>query len=139
MPKIRMVIAENHPAMLAHLCQMMSNDYEVVRTVENGLEACEAVLELQPDVVLLDVSMPVMDGLLATQRLRKAKCCAKIILLSAYDDPDFVAAAFSAGANCYVDKARLSADLDPAIQIALQGSHFISRSNGIAELANGKV
>lgn len=139
MPKIRLVIAENHPAMLARLCQLMSNDYEVVRTVESGFQACEAVLELQPDVVLLDITMPVMDGLQAAQRLRKARCQVKIILLSVYDDPDFVAAAFSSGADCYVAKARPGTDLDTAIRIALQGSHFISRSEAIAELTNGKV
>lgn len=139
MPKIRMVIAENHPAMLAQVCQLLGNDYDVVGTAENGLEACESVFKLQPDVVLLDITLPVMDGLQAAQRLRKGNCRAKIILLSVYDDSDFIAAAFSAGADCYVAKTRLSTDLDPAIRIALQGSHFISKSDGIAELANGKV
>ena len=138
MPKIRMVIAENHLAMLAQLCQMVNQEYEVVRTVENGLDAYEAVLELQPDVVLLDITMPVMDGLLAAQRLRRAGSHVKIVLLSVYDDPDFIAAAFSSGADCYVAKTRLSTDLHPAIRIALQGSHFISQSDGIAELSNGK-
>jgi DNA-binding NarL/FixJ family response regulator len=138
-PKIRVVVAENHPAMLAQLCQQLGDDYEVVRTAEDGLEACEAVLELQPDVVLLDITMPIMDGLHAAQRLRQAKCGVKIILLSVCDDPDFIAAAFSAGADCYVAKSRLSIDLDPAIRTALQGNHFFSRSNGIVELSNGKL
>ena len=138
MPKIRVVVAENHPAMLVQLCQQLGDDYEVVRTAKNGLEACEAVQELQPEAVLLDITMPVMDGLQAAQRLRQAKCRVKIILLSIYNDPDFIAAAFSAGADCYVAKSRLSLDLDPAIRTALQGNHFFSPSNGIVELSNGK-
>ena len=124
--------------MLARLCQMMSEDYEVVGTAENGLDSYKAVLALQPDVVLLDITMPAMDGLLVAQRLRDAKSCAKIILLSAYDDPDFIAAGFAAGADCYVTKARITTDLDAAIGIALQGNHFISQSTGIAELSNEK-
>lgn len=139
MPKIRVVVAENHPAMLAQLCQLLANDYEILGTAENGHDACEAVLDLQPEIVLLDITMPIMDGLQAAQRLRQAGCQVKIILLSVYDDPDFIAAAFSSGADCYVAKARLGTDLDTAIRIALQGSHFISQSDGIAELANGKV
>ena len=135
-PKLRMVIAENHLAMLAQLCQVMGDEYEIVRTADNGFEACDAVLDLQPDVVVMDISMPGLDGLLATQRLRREKCRAKIILLSDYDDPDFIAAAFSSGADCYVAKARLSMDLEPAIRIALQGSHFISKSDGITELSS---
>jgi len=138
-PKLRMVIAENHLAMLAQLCQLMGDNYEIVRTADNGFEACDAVLELQPDLVVMDITMPGLDGLLATQRLRKEKCRTKIILLSDYDDPDFIAAAFSSGADCYVAKSRLSMDLDPAIRVALQGSHFISKSDGIAELSSAKV
>ena len=137
MSKIRLVVAENHPAMLAQL-RRLGDDYEIVRTAADGLEAYEAVLELQPDVVLLDISMPIMDGLRTAQRLRQEKCSAKIILLSAYDDPDFIAAAFSAGADCYVAKSRLSIDLDPAIRTALQGSHYFSHSNGIVEFWDGK-
>lgn len=138
MPKIRMVIAENHPAMLAQLRQLMSEQYDIVRAAEDGIEAYEAVLEFQPDVVLLDITMPLMDGLLVTQRLRQDGSRVKIILLSVYDDPDFIAAAFSSGADCYVAKAHMSTDLHPAIRTALQGGHFISRSNAIAELSNGK-
>ena len=139
MPNIRVVVADNHPAMLAHICQQLSNNYEVVRTAQDGLEACKAVLELQPDIVLLDITMPIMDGLYAAQRLRQAKCRVRIILLSASDDPDFIAATFSAGADCYVAKSRLSTDLDPAIRAALQGSHYFSHSDGFVELPNRKL
>jgi len=136
-PKIRVVIAESHPALLSQLCQIVGSDYEVVFTAENGVEACKAVLELQPDVILLDISMPILDGLQTAHRLRQANSGIKIILLSEYDDQDFIAAAFLAGADCYVTKERVSTDLDLAIRTALQGSHFISKSLGIMELSNG--
>ena len=100
---------------------------DVVAAVEDGKQAVAAVLALDPDVLVMDISMPVLDGLQAARDLQKAKCRAKIVFLTIHEDHDYVDAAFSAGAVGYVTKARLSTDLVPAILEAMQGHTFVSK------------
>jgi len=125
--KIRVVLADDHQALLARVRRLLAEEYDVVGVVENGSQAVDAVLTLNPDVLVIDVSMPVLDGLQAARQLQKAKSRARIVFLTIHEDEDFVAAAFSAGALGYVTKARLSADLVPAILEAMQGHTFVSR------------
>ena len=138
--KVRVLLADDHAVTRYGLHALLeTHGYEIAGEASEGREAVRLALQYKPHIALMDITMPGLDGLLATQRLRKEKCRTKIILLSDYDDADFIAAAFSSGADCYVAKSRLSMDLDPAIRVALQGSHFISKSDGIAELSNAKV
>jgi len=125
--KIRVVLADDHQALLARVRRLLAEEYDVVGVVENGSQAVDAVLTLNPDVLVIDVSMPVLDGLQAARQLQKAKSRARIVFLTIHEDEDFVAAAFSAGALGYVTKARLSADLVPAILEAMQGRTFVSK------------
>ena len=81
---------------------------------------------LDPDALVIDISMPILNGLQAAKQLQTANCRTKIIFLGIYDGPDFPDAAFSAGASGYVSKARLSTDLIPAIHKAMLGQIFIS-------------
>ncbi len=125
--KIRVVLADDHQALVASIRRILGEEYEVVGVVENGSQAVDAVLTLNPDVLVIDISMPVLDGLQAARQLQKANCRTKIVFLTIHEDHDFVAAAFSAGAVGYVTKARLSTDLVPAILEAMQGHTFVSR------------
>ena len=125
--RIRVVLADDHQALIARVRRVLAEDYEVVGVVENGSQAVEAVLTLEPDVLVIDISMPVLDGLQAAKQLQKANCRARIIFLTIHEDRDFVAAALSAGALGYVTKVRLSTDLIPAILEAMQGNTFVSR------------
>ena len=124
--KIRVVLADDHQALLARVRRVLAEEYEVVGVVGNGSQAVEAVLTLDPDVLVIDISMPVLDGLQAARQLQKANCRTKIVFLTIREDHDFVAAALSAGALGYVTKARLSTDLVPAILGAMQGRTFVS-------------
>jgi DNA-binding NarL/FixJ family response regulator len=99
---------------------------EIVGSVENGKEAIEAVRELDPDVVILDISMPVLNGFQVASQLRNSDCRAKVIFLTVHQDREFIDAAYAVGAVSYVFKPRASADLLPAIQSALQGQTFAS-------------
>ena len=125
--KIRVVLADDHQALLARVRRVLAEEYEVVGVVANGSQAVDAVRTLNPDVLVIDISMPVLDGLQAARQLQKANCRTKIVFLTIHEDHDFVAAALSAGALGYVIKARLSTDLVPAILETMQGHTFVSR------------
>jgi DNA-binding NarL/FixJ family response regulator len=88
----------------------------------------EEAERLDPDVLVIDISMPILDGLQAAARLRDANCRTKIVFLTVHEDQDFVAAALAAGASAYVTKEDVTTDLVPAIQEVLQGGTYISKS-----------
>lgn len=85
-------------------------------------------MKLDPDVLVTDISMPLLDGLQAATRFQKVNHHTKIIFLTIHEDPDFLAAAFKAGASGYVTKPRLSLDLILAIHEVLKGRTFVSKS-----------
>jgi DNA-binding NarL/FixJ family response regulator len=120
------VLADDHQQMIATVRQTLGEQFEVVSTVEDGKQAVGAVLALNPDVLVIDISMPVLNGLQAAKQLQTANSRAKIIFVTVYEGRDFLDAAFSAGASGYVNKVRLSTDLIPAIREAMLGRIFIS-------------
>jgi DNA-binding NarL/FixJ family response regulator len=127
MGKIRVLLADNHDTILAQVCRVLGEEFEIVGTVNNGLQAVAAVKRLDPDVLVIDISMPVLDGLEAASRLRFSHRT-KIVFLTVHEDEDFVAAAFSVGGLGYVTKADVTTDLIPAIREALDGRIYISKS-----------
>ena len=126
MAKIRVVLADQHSTVV-QVRQILGEDFEVVAAMENGKQAVDAVCLLDPDVLVVGISLPVLDGLQVAKRLQAANCRAKIVMLSIYKDQDFVAAALSAGASAYVTKDRLANDLLSAISEALLGHTFASQ------------
>jgi DNA-binding NarL/FixJ family response regulator len=126
--KIRVVLADDHQQMIAKVRQTLGEEFEVVGAVEDGKQAVNAVLTLNPDALVIDISMPVLNGLRAAKQLQTADCRAKVIFLTIYEGRDFLDAAFSAGASGYVNKAHISTDLIPAIHEAMLGRIFISAS-----------
>ncbi len=134
MAKIRLVLADDHHGMAEAICGTLDEDFEVVGAVEDGAQAVTAVLMLNPDALIIDISMPILNGLQAAKQLQTANSRAKIIFLTVHEGPEFLDAAFSAGASAYVTKARLSTDLIPAIHEAMLGRAFVS---GSAEEVSG--
>lgn len=128
MDKVRVVLADDHQQMIAIVRRTLDEEFEVVGAVEDGKQAVNAVLALNPDALVIDISMPILNGLQAAKQLQTANCGTRIIFLSIYDGPDFRDAAFSAGAAGYVTKARLSTDLIPAIREAMLGQISVSGS-----------
>jgi DNA-binding NarL/FixJ family response regulator len=126
--KIRVVLADDHREVIAKIRGILGDEFEVVEAAENGNQAVIAVLNLNPDVFVTDISMPILNGLQAARRIQKTNSRVKIIFLTIHEDRDFIAAAFSAGATGYVTKRRLSTDLVVAIQEALKGHTFVSDS-----------
>src|SRR5580700_2166873 len=109
--RIRVLLADDHEDFLRKLRGELDPEFEIVGTAENGEDAVDAVCRLDPDVLVIDMAMPVMDGLQATERLRDANCRTKIVFLTIHEQSDYVAAAFSAGASGYVTKRHLGTDL----------------------------
>jgi DNA-binding NarL/FixJ family response regulator len=126
--KIRVVLADDNLEMVAMIRHTLGEEFEVASSVGDGRQAVEAVHTLNPDVLIIDFSMPVLNGLEAAKQLQIANCRAKVIFLTIYEGPDFLDAAFSAGATGYVTKARLSIDLIPALHEAMLGHTFVSGS-----------
>jgi DNA-binding NarL/FixJ family response regulator len=126
--KIRVVLADDHREVIAKIRGILGDEFEVLEAAENGNQAVIAVLKLNPDVFVTDISMPILNGLQAARRIQKTNSRVKIIFLTIHEDRDFIAAAFSAGATGYVTKRRLSTDLVVAIQEALKGHTFVSDS-----------
>ena len=128
MNKIRVVLADDHPEVIAKIRGILGREFEIVLVAENGDQAVSAVLELDPDVIVTDISMPFLNGLEAAKKIQKVNHHTKIIFLTIHEDPDFLAAAFKAGASGYVTKPRLCLDLILAIHEVLKGRTFVSKS-----------
>src|SRR6267142_7060935 len=113
MPQVKstVLLADDHPAMLDKLSQLLSCDFEIVGAVSDGAAAVAAVARLHPDIVVMDISMPVMDGIQSTREMRKLGVDSKIVVLSALDDPVFVTCTLESGGNGYVLKSRMNSDL----------------------------
>src|SRR6516162_1782257 len=128
MGKLRVLLADDHETILARERSVLGEDFEIVGAVTNGRDAVEEVRRLYPDVLVIDISMPILDGLQAVSRLRQDNRRTKFVFLSVHEDQDFVDAAFAAGASGYVTKSHLTSDLVPAIREALSGHTYISKS-----------
>ena len=125
---IRVLLADDNGEMLTDLRDELSEEFEIAGTAENGEEAVREVLRLDPDVLVLDLNMPVMNGLQVTSLLREKHSRTKILFLTIHEEPEYISAAFCAGALAYVTKRRLGSDLRLAIREAYDGRKFLSPS-----------
>ena len=122
------MVADDHSAVLKSIVRLLSRHYDVVGTVSDGRALLEAAGTMEPDVLVLDISMPLITGIEAVRILKKSGSKAKIVFLTVHEDPDFVRAARDVGALGYVVKQRMISDLPEAIKQALEGKPFISPS-----------
>jgi DNA-binding NarL/FixJ family response regulator len=122
----RVLLADDHPAMLAETARVLGSEHQVVGAVSNGLELLEAARRLDPDLIVLDISMPGLDGFEAARRLKQAGCRSKLLFLTVWEDADFAREALELGADGYVVKSRLASDLMPAVTEILAEQRFVS-------------
>lgn len=128
---IRLLVAEDHEAMRAKVVGTLKGEY-MVDVVGDGEEMLDAESKISPDVVVLDISMPVLNGIEAATRLRQRASKAKIVFLTVHDEPEYVEAALAIGAHGYVIKSRLASDLCLAIREVMAGRRFVSPSISMA-------
>jgi len=110
-----------------------TDDMQVVATAANGADAVEKARSYRPNVAVMDISMPIMDGIEATEHIRECCRLTRVIILSAFDDPEYVRRALDVGAKGYVLKDSAGEDLLDAIHAIQRGSHYFSEK--IAEMA----
>jgi DNA-binding NarL/FixJ family response regulator len=124
--RVRIVLVDDSTEILDHVSNMLRSDYEVIGKISDGNAVCSEVASLNPDVVILDISMGNRSGLEIAQRLREQGYAREIIFLSVHEDPDFVTAAIGAGGRAYVTKPRMNEDLGLALQSVLSHRVFVS-------------
>jgi DNA-binding NarL/FixJ family response regulator len=120
------LLADDHAGLLEVVRSLLKIDVDIVGSVDNGESLFEAGMELHPDVIVTDITMPKLNGIEAVDRLRESGCSSKVVFLTNHSDPDFVHKALETGALGYVFKFSITTDLLFAIQEALAGRVFVS-------------
>ncbi len=126
MTRPRILMADDHSLVLAGLRRLVEELGEVVGTVEDGRALVEEAKRLRPDLILLDISMPLLNGLDAARQLTKLVPDSKLIFLTMHTTPTYVSEAFKAGASGYLVKQSATAELKQAIQAVLRGQHYMT-------------
>lgn len=123
-------MVDDHSIVVDGICALLGlfKDIDVAGEASNGNDALEMVRKLLPDVVLMDIAMPIMDGLEATRRIRKEFPHVKVLVLTQYDDKEYVFPVIEAGASGFVSKTAASSELVSAIRSVYRGDSFLSPS-----------
>lgn len=124
--KLRIVVADDNLDALRQMVRLLKAEFEIVATAENGQAALECIRRFQPDVAVLDLKMPILDGIEVSRELAKTIPRPAIVICSVEYDPEIVGAALQAGALAYVFKMRMAHDLVMAVRLAARGESFIS-------------
>ena len=120
------LVVDDHPEMLRGVCALLASRFDVVATARDGYEAIDLAQRLTPDLILLDIVMPRLDGLQAAARLQELGLRARVIVMTSHiDDDDYVELAFQAGAWGFVRKMRLATDLVRALDNVHDGRLFL--------------
>ena len=126
MKQARIVLADDHNLLLEAFKLMLSQHFEVVATFANGQELLEGAPEINPDVIVLDIGMPILNGLIAGQRLKQILPNVKLIYVTMNEDPDLAAEAFRQGASGYLLKKSAASELVNAIKEAMLGRSYVT-------------
>lgn len=127
MEAIKILIVDDHPVVREGICSMLMRepDFKIVGEATNGLEAIESVRELSPDVVLMDLRMPEMDGVEAISKIKEEKPEVKFIILTTFSDDEYIFKGIAAGARAYLLKDAPREELFKAIRAVSRGESLI--------------
>lgn len=128
----RVLLAEDHTLVREGLLKLLGDELEIVGAVADGRALIGAIEPCRPDVVLLDVSMPLLNGFEAARQLRRIAPRSSVIFVTMHAEPDYVHEAFRAGARGYVSKYAASAELLFAIRQVLAGGSYVSPALGVS-------
>ena len=122
----RVLPADGHQALLALTVKTLAGECLMVDRVDDGCEPLAEAERLHPDVIVLGITMPQLDGIEAARQLMRSQRSVRLVFLTVHEDADYARAALDAGGLGYVVKTRLASDLLPAIRAALADRRFVS-------------
>ena len=126
MARSRILIADDHLILLEGVRRLLEADYDVVGCAADGRELVASAMELKPDVVLLDIGMPLLNGIEAARQILRTGYKVKVIFLTQQSDKNYVQEAFRAGASGYVLKQSAASELVTALREVLSGAHYVT-------------
>jgi len=126
MKRHRIVVADDIPGFLQKLASLLAAEFDVVATASDGKSALELIRHHKPDAVVLDLHMPLLNGIEITKQLADHSPIPSVVICSVETDPEIIGATRQAGALGYVFKSRVEKDLIPAVKLAVQGKPFAS-------------
>ena len=124
--KPRILLADDHPPLLEAASTLLKPHFDLVGVVTDGAMLVSEALRLRPDVIVTDITMPVVTGIDAVVQLHKSWSSAKVVFLTIHSEEEFLKACMAEGASGYVLKSRMKTHLVPAIEAALEGQTYIS-------------
>jgi CheY-like chemotaxis protein len=133
--KPRVLVADDNALILSNVSSLLAKNFDLVAAVPDGRQALDASRRLDPDVVVLDVSMPGLNGFQTARELTRAGSRAKIVMLTMHRSDEHLAAAVDAGANGYVTKTRMLSDLEAAIDHVVAGRLFMPSLTSLLSIA----
>jgi len=126
MSQVSVLLADDHKLVAEGLRSLIEPEFTVVGAVEDGRALVAAAMERQPDIIVADISMPLLNGIEAVRQLKEAGCTARVVFLTMHPDVVYAARAFEAGASGYVLKHAAPSELLTAIREALQGRTYVT-------------
>ncbi|OGK08343.1 MAG: hypothetical protein A2Y63_04265 [Candidatus Riflebacteria bacterium RBG_13_59_9] len=127
--RARVLLADDHDLVLHKVGRLLDGEFDVIGKVRDGQALIDAAEWLRPDLLIVDISMPIMGGIEAAHRLMESGSKTKIVFLTVHEGSDLIGEALATGALGYVIKSRLASDLIAAARAALAGRLFISPSS----------
>jgi DNA-binding NarL/FixJ family response regulator len=124
--RTRLLLADDHTVLLEGLRMMLEPEFELAGVAEDGQALLAAAASLKPDLILLDISMPMLNGIDAARQLRKTIPAARLVFLTMHSDPDYVREALRAGASGYLLKRSAASELLTAIREVMKGRNYVS-------------
>jgi len=130
MNRTRIILGDDHSLVLEGIRRLLESNYDVVASAENGKQLVSEALRLKPEIIVLDITMPILNGIDAAKEIRKALPEAKFVFVSMHANGVYVRKAMEAGASGYVLKSGASDELIEAMEVARKGGAFLSPGLG---------
>jgi len=137
MTRKRVLLADDIVSVLDAVTELLLENFDIVGRVSDGQKALDDTMALQPDLIVLDISMPGMSGIEVARELKRRGNKAKIVFLTVLEDSDIMATCLAVGGLGYVAKVLMESDLIPAMNSALAGRPYVSRFSSEQGMANG--
>jgi DNA-binding NarL/FixJ family response regulator len=123
----RVVLADDHPGMLEEIRLLLADEFELVGSASEGQALLSLVDQLRPDAVVLDIHMPLVDGIEAGRRMLQGGLCPAVVILTVYNEPQLVGSALACGIRGYVLKEDAGEELALAVNTVAGGGAYLSR------------